>query len=75
MRRLLEPHDKGRNHCSTCHGNQDKRDRAELELRARGGMDEDRSWIQFAEIAVDEYAGADEENSNQQLEHGLDHLL
>jgi hypothetical protein len=38
-------------------------------------MNEDCPWIQFAEIAVDEYAGADEENSNQQLEHGLDHLL
>ena len=75
MRRLLEPHDEGRNHCPTGHGNQDKRDRAELELCARSCMDEDRSWIQFAEIAVNEYAGADEENSDQQLEHGLDHLL
>ncbi len=75
MRRLLQANGKRNKDGAGGHGNQDQGDGAEVEFSRRAGVDDDGAGIKFAEIAVDEDAGADEEDGDQQSEHGLDRFL
>ena len=61
----------GHEHGADRHGKDDQCHRAQLELSRGTGMDRDRAGIQFAEIAIEEDAGADEENRGEQSEHDL----